>query len=92
LRASIQVSFLRSVRDYTTFNTQIISARWNEEEGMWYIKSMNTQTKEEKEEKCNVFINGSGLLSKPRYPNIPGMKDFKGKMVHVRCFAPRGLY
>lgn len=62
------------------FNTQVIALDWLEEEGKWIIKlKANGQ---EREEKADVILSAQGFLSRWKWPNIPGIHDFKGHKVH----------
>lgn len=31
---------------------------------------------------CDVFISGQGALNNWKWPDIPGLHDFKGKLLH----------
>lgn len=31
---------------------------------------------------CDYLVSAVGQLNQPRYPTIPGIEDFKGKMMH----------
>lgn len=34
------------------------------------------------EDSCNVLISCTGALNDWKWPNIPGLHDFKGKLMH----------
>ncbi|KAL1983959.1 hypothetical protein VTN96DRAFT_9733 [Rasamsonia emersonii] len=34
------------------------------------------------EDSCDVFISAQGALNNWKWPNIPGLHDFKGKLLH----------
>ncbi|KAG0649281.1 sterigmatocystin biosynthesis monooxygenase stcW [Hyphodiscus hymeniophilus] len=66
---------------YIKLNTKVQSARWDEGAGKWrliLIAADGTQFEDE----CEILVNGSGVLNKPKYPNIPGMNEFGGKIMH----------
>jgi cation diffusion facilitator CzcD-associated flavoprotein CzcO len=37
---------------------------------------------------CDVLITGTGALSKPNIPDIPGLASFRGAVFHSACWAP----
>lgn len=59
------------------FQTKIISAEWNETSGRWIVK-----TNRGDEFRARFIAGTSGFLHYPKYPNIPGLSTFKGKMFH----------
>lgn len=34
------------------------------------------------EDRCDILINAAGVLNQWRWPEIPGLHDFKGKLMH----------
>ena len=62
-------------------NTKVESAVWQEDEGVWKL-SLVSSDGTRSEDTCEVLVNGSGVLNSWKYPNIPGIKDFKGKLMH----------
>jgi cation diffusion facilitator CzcD-associated flavoprotein CzcO len=65
---------------YMRFNTKVIEAAWNELEGKWEVtleKDGETFT-----DKCDVLVNGSGVLTKWKWPGIEGMENYKGEIAH----------
>ncbi|RDW77743.1 hypothetical protein BP6252_05796 [Coleophoma cylindrospora] len=69
-------------RKYMKLNTKVIEGRWNENEGKWFIKLENQDTKEVTEDWCHVLVNGSGILNNWKWPDIEGIHDFKGPKLH----------
>ena len=67
---------------YMQLNSKIVEARWNEEEGKWTITIENPITKERRTDWCNVLVNGSGILNNWKWPDIEGIHDFKGSLLH----------
>lgn len=33
-------------------------------------------------DQCDVLISATGFLNEWKWPNIPGLHDFKGKLMH----------
>ena len=65
------------VLPHLRFDTEIRSARWNEDEGLWLITDADGV-----EHTANVLVSGMGGLSTPAYPNVPGIERFKGRTFH----------
>lgn len=63
------------------FNTRVIGLEWLEDEGKWKIR-VRTNGQEEREDRADVLISAQGFLSQWKWPNIPGIHDFKGHRVH----------
>lgn len=34
------------------------------------------------EDQCEILANGSGVLNSYKYPDLPGMDQFEGKLMH----------
>jgi len=65
------------LRRHIQFNTEISTADFDKSAGLWRIKTTDNQ-----ELNANVFISAIGQLSVPKYPDIPGLKSFKGNVFH----------
>lgn len=58
------------------FNTELTSAHWDEDKQLWSVEtSRGTFT-------ARVLVSASGLLSEPKYPDIPGLDSFRGELFH----------
>lgn len=67
---------------YMKLNSKVVEGKWDEEEGKWHITIENQQTGERWEDWCHVLINGSGILNNWKWPDIEGLHDFKGDLMH----------
>ncbi|ROV88967.1 hypothetical protein VMCG_10149 [Cytospora schulzeri] len=65
---------------YVQLKTTIHETIWDEESGKWKI--LLEQNGQMKHDEADFIINGSGFLSKWKWPDIKGIWDFKGKLVH----------
>jgi cation diffusion facilitator CzcD-associated flavoprotein CzcO len=63
-------------------NTKLVEARWDAEGGLWNITLQDQNTMEIWKDWANVLINGSGILNTWRWPDIEGLHDFKGSLMH----------
>ncbi|KAI1371671.1 hypothetical protein F4677DRAFT_434804 [Hypoxylon crocopeplum] len=67
-----------NLRKYFQFNTELMSAQWNDEERRWVV---NLSTNEVL--KVKYLITGLGLLSKTNFPNIHNLDKFEGELYHT---------
>jgi cation diffusion facilitator CzcD-associated flavoprotein CzcO len=63
-------------------NTKLVEARWDTEGGLWNITLQDQNTMEIWKDWANVLINGSGILNTWGWPDIEGLHDFKGSLMH----------
>ncbi|KAL5591264.1 hypothetical protein FOVSG1_010153 [Fusarium oxysporum f. sp. vasinfectum] len=66
------------LRKYMRFSTEMESASWDDKEGKWIISCSGDLVI-----KARYLVNCLGLLSKPNYPDIPGISSFAGDIVHT---------
>ncbi|HEX5372983.1 MAG TPA: NAD(P)/FAD-dependent oxidoreductase [Aquabacterium sp.] len=65
------------LRRHIHFNQEVVSAVFNEGTGRWVIKTAGGETI-----MARHWVLASGPLHVPAIPNIKGLKDFKGKVMH----------
>ncbi|KAL2419564.1 FAD-binding monooxygenase tazF [Exophiala dermatitidis] len=63
------------------FNTRVIALDWLEDEGKWKIR-VRKNGREERVELADVVVSAQGFLSAWKWPDIPGIHDYKGHKVH----------
>jgi cation diffusion facilitator CzcD-associated flavoprotein CzcO len=74
------------LRKYMKFNHRAVSAHWQEELSTWRVEleitgdsgKVVTIVRE-----CDVLIKGVGALNNWKYPEIDGLSNFKGKLMHT---------
>lgn len=59
------------------FNTRIASATFDNAAGYWTLESQGGETF-----RARYVVMATGCLSIPNKPNIPGIEDFGGKLIH----------
>lgn len=64
------------VTRFIRFNQGVEKASWNEAQGFWDIKTADQKYR------ARTVITCGGYLHEPIVPNIPGLKDFDGKLFH----------
>ena len=65
------------------FNRQCIEARWNDTTSKWTVRLEDLGTGEILEDTADVFMTGIGILNKWEMPDIKGLVDFKGDILHT---------
>jgi cation diffusion facilitator CzcD-associated flavoprotein CzcO len=63
--------------DHLRFDTEIIAAAFDQDEGHWRIDTASGA-----QHTATVLITACGQLSRPRFPDIPGLQDFTGEIFH----------
>ncbi|KAF2790613.1 FAD/NAD(P)-binding domain-containing protein [Melanomma pulvis-pyrius CBS 109.77] len=69
-------------KKYMKLDSKIIEAQWDDAEGIWNITIENPKTKAISKDWAHVFINGTGILNNWKWPEIEGIHDFKGPLMH----------
>src|SRR5882762_6682495 len=69
------------VRKHMRFNTVVEGARWDEEASVWRIAIADGETLS-----ARYLITATGFLSQPKVPDIPGVADFAGKVIHTTAW------
>ncbi|KAI8825900.1 flavin-containing monooxygenase FMO [Fimicolochytrium jonesii] len=76
----------RGLTDHVQFGTEVVKLAWDGRKNVWHLslkikdKAGNVRLEETT---ANVVIGAVGPLHRPHYPEIPGFKDFKGKLMHT---------
>lgn len=66
-----------------TFNTECVSATWDEKSSKWEIVTRTVQSDHEKTIWADVFVYAVGRLNNYKIPQISGQDKFQGKQVHT---------
>jgi len=69
------------ISDYIRFNEEVISTVWDAKKGLWNatVRRADGSTYDIH---ANIVVSATGLLNRPAYPDIPGIKEFKGPLFH----------
>ena len=72
---------------YIRFNTSVEAATWDDSKSCWKVDVKVTGGKDAEFSsgysiESDFLISAVGQLNQPRYPDIEGLKDFKGKIIH----------
>ncbi|KAF5597823.1 sterigmatocystin biosynthesis monooxygenase stcW [Fusarium pseudocircinatum] len=63
---------------YISFNTKVVSARWSESDSIWTVQLANGSLVT-----SEILVNAGGILNHPQIPNIEGLSDFSGPLLHT---------
>ncbi|KAF4343941.1 hypothetical protein FBEOM_2098 [Fusarium beomiforme] len=72
---------------YVQLGTTVVSATWNADEGKWAV-ALNQDGKQ-KMDYCDVLINGSGVVNKAKWPDVPGLSSYNGIIAHSATWDPK---
>lgn len=65
------------VRRHMRFNSPVDGARWDEDSQLWQVALSDGETVS-----ARFLITATGYLSQPHTPDIPGIADFAGRIIH----------
>jgi cation diffusion facilitator CzcD-associated flavoprotein CzcO len=63
--------------EHIRFDTEIAGAAFDEPRGLWVLTTTDGESLE-----AGVLITACGQLSRPAYPDLPGLSSFIGKQFH----------
>ena len=66
------------VRRHMRFGTSVSGARWDEDTETWHVAVANGETLT-----ARFLITATGFLSQPHTPDIDGIGDFDGRIIHT---------
>jgi hypothetical protein len=69
------------VRPHVRFETEVVSARWDERAGRWQVRVRDRDGREETLP-ARAVISAVGQLNRAKLPDIPGVEDFAGPSFH----------
>ncbi|EGY23248.1 phenylacetone monooxygenase [Verticillium dahliae VdLs.17] len=61
-------------------NTKVVDAIWQEDSGQWQVTVEHEGVR--RVEHCHVLISAQGVLVHESWPEVPGLRDFKGHLTH----------
>ncbi|EKM58936.1 uncharacterized protein PHACADRAFT_205130 [Phanerochaete carnosa HHB-10118-sp] len=71
------------VPKYTEFNRKVVNASWSESEGKWTLEIERTDDGSHFQDSAHLVISAIGILNRWTMPDIPGINDFRGSLVHT---------
>lgn len=74
------------LRKDISFNSTVTKAEYNEAGNYWTVL-----LKDGRKLTCKYLISGMGVLSRPIWPDIPGLNSFKGELLHAALWPREGV-
>jgi cation diffusion facilitator CzcD-associated flavoprotein CzcO len=81
--------YLKSIERENDFITKYIKLQhriehveWDSAAGVWRCRVRNLETDQVTDDSAEFFINAGGVLNNWKWPEIPGLHNFKGKLMH----------
>ncbi|KAJ5210155.1 hypothetical protein N7491_009963 [Penicillium cf. griseofulvum] len=71
------------VYEKAKFEHQVVGAEWRDDDGKWRVEVKNLKTGDVVVDSAEVLINCGGALNNWKWPDIPGLHSFGGKLVHT---------
>ncbi|EYE97013.1 flavin-containing monooxygenase [Aspergillus ruber CBS 135680] len=68
--------------EYIKFKQQVIQAVWDETKSKWQLQVQDGDSDSVYSDEADVLISATGALNNWKWPDIPGLHDFKGKLMH----------
>lgn len=78
------------IRRHIRFDTEVTESRFDETSGEWEVDTINA-VGEKSTLRASILISAVGAFNKPRIPDIPGLKSFKGPSVHTAQYPAKGI-
>lgn len=88
-RYMLEVADKYDVRRNIQFNTTVEALVYDEKDGMWPVTVQRADGSQETI-RANAVINGHGPVNRFKWPEIEGLRDFNGPVVHTAQW-PEGL-
>jgi cation diffusion facilitator CzcD-associated flavoprotein CzcO len=74
------------IEKYIKLRHRIERVEWDNKDAVWRFKVRNLETDELIDDAAEYFINAGGVLNNWKWPDIPGLHDFKGKLMHSAAY------
>ena len=71
------------LKKYIKTQHAVIGAYWNKTRGGYDVKVKNMASGTVITDHCDILINASGILNNWKWPAIPGLENYKGKLLHT---------
>ncbi|WTW96329.1 NAD(P)/FAD-dependent oxidoreductase [Streptomycetaceae bacterium NBC_01309] len=75
------------VREHIEFETQVVSCAWDDDARNWTVTTRRADGTVAVET-ADAVIGAIGFFQDPMYPDIPGLDDFAGTVVHTAAWDP----
>lgn len=70
------------INKYVKLAHEVKSLAWDEATGQWTVEVKDLKSGREFKDHSDFVVNCTGVLNKWKWPDIPGLRDFKGTLLH----------
>lgn len=74
------------VQKYIRLRHQVVRAEWDDNEGLWEVQVKDLATGVITKDTAHFFLNAGGILNDYKWPAIPGLRSFQGKLLHSAAY------
>lgn len=86
-------SYLKSIEQEHSFVPKYVKLRhrvegavWDSQKGVWRVTVRDLENDTVMEDEAEFFINAGGVLNNWKWPDVEGLKEFKGKLMHSAAY------
>ncbi|KAF3762532.1 FAD/NAD(P)-binding domain-containing protein [Cryphonectria parasitica EP155] len=72
--------------DSIKLSHQVVAARWDEPSGLWNLRIRNLKTGDQFDDTANFLINACGILNNWKWPEVEGLHDYQGSLIHTAAW------
>lgn len=72
-----------NLRRYAKTRHQVVGATWNQDKGGYDVTIEDLTSGDKFTDWCDILVNAGGILNAWRWPAIPGLDKYKGKLLHT---------
>ncbi|KAL3460223.1 FAD/NAD(P)-binding domain-containing protein [Aspergillus heterothallicus] len=70
------------MRNVIKTSHQVTRAKWNDAAGTWDLEVHDLEKNIKFHDHCHFLLDGSGILNHWKWPEIPGLHSFQGRLIH----------
>jgi cation diffusion facilitator CzcD-associated flavoprotein CzcO len=68
---------------YLKLQHEVVGASWQDHEAKWSVQVKDVTSGTTFTDSCDFLVVSTGILNAWKWPDIPGLMDFKGKLMHT---------
>ncbi|KIV96493.1 hypothetical protein PV10_00355 [Exophiala mesophila] len=70
------------VDEFVRLGHRVTAAAWDDRRGKWVVSLDDTRDGRRLEDEADILVNAAGFLNNWKWPDIPGLDSFQGKLLH----------
>jgi len=71
---------------YYQLRHEVTEAVWHDDKGVWVVCITDLETQNKIVWECDILVNASGVLNAWKWPDIPGLEKYTGKLLHTAAW------